>query len=104
MPVVVAVIRPKSGSTRRVLDAFAEVSPMVHQEHGCELYAAHTDGQLVVMVERWSTQQDLDAHAAGEALKRLHELFDGVVDAPSDVWRLRAVPLGDPRKGAIDGA
>lgn len=99
--VVVATIHAKQGLTDRVLDAFAEVSPRVHEEPGCELYAAHTDGRVVVMVEQWSSQADLDAHAAGDPLKRLHDLFDGLLDGPSDVWPLRAVTLGDPLKGKI---
>ena len=44
MPTVVAVFSPKPGRTQEVLDAFAVTSPLVHLEPGCELYAAHTDG------------------------------------------------------------
>ena len=99
--VVVAVIRPRAGLTQRVIDAFEEVSPLVHAEPGCELYAAHANEDVVVMVEQWSSKTDLDAHAAGSALKRLHQLIDGVLDTPSDVYALAAVPLGDPSKGIL---
>jgi quinol monooxygenase YgiN len=98
---VVAVIHPRAGLTQRVIDAFHEISPLVHEERGCELYAAHANDEVVVMVEQWASQADLDAHAAGAPLKRLHELFEGVLDAPADVYALAAVPLGDLSKGKI---
>lgn len=101
MPVVVAIQTPKPGRLQQVLDAFAVVSPLVHQERGCELYAAHTDGVVCVMVERWSTQEDLDAHAAGEPLKQLIELFGDALAKPYDVWVLDAVPLGEEVKGTV---
>jgi quinol monooxygenase YgiN len=101
--VVVALLTPKPGKVDAVLEAFREVSPLVHEEQGCEFYAAHTDGTVVMMVERWTTRADLDAHAAGEPLKRLNELNADALEKPYDVWFLDAVPLGDELKGVIPG-
>lgn len=101
MPVVVAIQTPKAGRLQQVLDAFAVVSPLVHQEKGCELYAAHTDGRVCVMVERWTTQEDLDAHAAGEPLKQLIGLFGDALEKPYDVWVLDNVPMGEQPKATI---
>lgn len=104
--VVVAVLTAKPGKGPQVIESFREVSPLVHQEQGCELYAAHLeqDGDTVVMVERWTTRADLDAHAAGEPLARLNELNADLLERPYDVWFLEAVALGDPMKGLISGA
>jgi len=101
MPVVVAIQTPKPGRLQDVLDAFAVVSPLVHEEQGCELYAAHTDGDVCVMVERWTTQADLDAHAAGEPLKELQRLWGDALVKPYDVWVLKNQPLGNAAKGTI---
>ncbi len=100
---VVAVFHPLPGHGPDVVQAFSEVSPLVHQEAGCELYAAHLeqDGDVVVMVERWSSRADLDAHAAGEPLRRLVALTADLLERPYDVWFLDPVPLGDPVKGVI---
>ena len=98
---VVALIHPLPGKANDVLASFAEVTPLVHQEPGCELYAAHTDGDVVIMVERWTTRADLDAHAAGAPLVRLGELNAGLLGQAAEVWRLDEVPLGDPSKGMI---
>lgn len=101
MPVVVAIQTPKPGRLQDVLDAFAIVSPKVHQERGCELYAAHTDGTVCIMVERWTTQADLEAHATGEPLAELVALWGDALERPYDVWALDPVPLGDAAKGTI---
>lgn len=101
MPVVVAVHVSKPGRVQDVLDAFAAVSPLVHEEQGCDLYAAHTDGNTVILVERWSTQASLDAHSRGDAIVELHRLVDDALAAPADVYVLDEVPLGNPTKGKI---
>ncbi|HEY8911693.1 antibiotic biosynthesis monooxygenase family protein [Lacisediminihabitans sp.] len=99
--IVVATLTPAPGRTQDVLDAFGAVSPLVHEEPGCELYAAHTDGNLVIMVERWRSREDLDAHAAGAALVELNRLNEGALAAETVVHVLRNVPMGDPVKGTI---
>jgi quinol monooxygenase YgiN len=101
MPVVVAIQTPKPGRLDDVLAAFAAVSPRVHEESGCELYAAHTDGTVCVMVERWTTQEDLDAHAQGQPLRDLVELWGDALDKPYDVWVLDNVALGQANNGTI---
>jgi quinol monooxygenase YgiN len=100
---VVAIFTPKPGMGPRVIESFRQVSPLVHDEQGCELYAAHLEqgGDTVVMVERWTTREDLDSHAIGAPLARLNELTAGLLDRPYDVWFLDNVPLGDPAKGSI---
>lgn len=104
--VVVAVLSAKPGRGAAVIESFREVSPLVHDEEGCELYAAHLEqnGDTVVMVERWSSRAALDAHAAGRPLARLNELNADLLERPYDVWFLDAVALGDPAKGLLSVA
>jgi quinol monooxygenase YgiN len=99
--VVVAVIHPQEGRTQDVLDAFSRISPEVHTEAGCELYAAHTDGTRVVMVERWSSLENLQAHSGGAALSKLNGIVEPIVSRPNDVYVLENVPFGDPIKATI---
>jgi len=100
---VVALIHVVPGKVRDQLEAFREVSPLVHREQGCELYAAHVaeDGETVVMIERWSSRADLEAHLAGAAIARLSELSSGLRSAPTDMYLLDPVPLGDDGKGSL---
>jgi len=103
---VVAKFNPKPGMAPRIVDAFRVIAPLVHEEPGCELYAAHLeqDGDVVVMVERWASRKALDAHAEGEPLRRLNELTSDLVERPYEVWFLDPVPLGIPSKGLIPRA
>ena len=100
---VVAALTAKPGRRDEIVDAFREVSPLVHAEPGCEVYAAHTEqgGDAVVMIERWTSRAELDAHAAGAPLARLNELLADVLVKPYDVWFLDPVPLGAPVKGSL---
>lgn len=100
---VVALIHVKPGMVPAQLEAFREVSPLVHAEQGCQLYAAHVaeDGGTIVMVERWASRADLEAHLAGPAIARLGELSAGLRSALTDMYLLDPVPLGDERKGVL---
>lgn len=99
--VVVAVITPLDGHIPDIVEAFAAVSPLVHAEGGCELYALHHDADQVVMIERWATAADLAAHAAGEPIAELNSRLAGHINGAADVSVLENVPLGDTMKGTI---
>lgn len=103
---VVAILTAHPGLGRKVIDSFRVVSPLVHAEPGCELYAANLqqNGDTVVMVERWSTIEALEAHAEGPALAKLNQLNADLLVRPYDVWIMDEVPLGDPARGVIPRA
>ncbi|MEY4499902.1 MAG: hypothetical protein RL319_890 [Actinomycetota bacterium] len=100
---VVAVLQAKPGCGSAVIDSFREVSPLVHQEPGCELYAAHLEqnGDTVVMIERWSSLDDLNRHANGKPLERLNQLNEDLLVKPYDVWFLDPIALGEHQKGLV---
>lgn len=100
---LVATIHPKPGQGPAIIEAFREVTPLVHQEQGCELYAIQLtqDQQKVVVIERWTTHADLQAHNEGAAIARLNELSSHLRAAPTDILLLDPVPLGDPAKGVL---
>jgi len=99
--VVVAIQTPKPGRLQDVLDAFEVITPLVHKEQGCELYAVHTDGEAVYIIERWSSQEDLDLHAAGEPLVKLDELRGDALAVPVAVHVMSNLPYGEPLLGTI---
>jgi quinol monooxygenase YgiN len=101
MPVVVATLTPLDGHVQDVLDAFGVASPLVHAEKGCELYAVHTDGTRVVVVERWTEIADLQAHSEGAAIGELNRLNAGHLSGLAEVLVVENVPIGDPLKGTI---
>jgi quinol monooxygenase YgiN len=52
-------------------------------------------------VEKWASQQALDAHAKGPNLAALGPKLAGKVTGAPQVIVLQPVPAGDPAKGAV---
>ncbi len=99
--VVLATITPKPGELQTLLDAMAVTAPLVHAEPGCELYAVHTDGTEVFMVERWASPEALRVHSKGENLQNFSASVGSSLAGPPVVTVTENVPLGDPGKGTI---
>jgi quinol monooxygenase YgiN len=76
----------------------------VHQEPGCELFALHTDGETVFVVEKWATPADLRGDAYGAAYAQIRAGINDLVDHAADVWVLDPLPFGDAAKGTIVSA
>ena len=102
--IVVARVYPKSRRLQEVINVYAGIVPLVHQEPGCELFALHTDGETVFVVEKWATPADLHAHAAGSAYAQIRAGISELVDHPADVWVLDTLPFGGAAKGTIGPA
>ena len=98
---IVATISPKPGRADAVREALTAAVPAVHEEAGCELYALHEDGYGFVVIERWSSQDDLKAHGAGQTFNQLAEGIKDDLTEPIGVRLLQAVPAGDGAKGAL---
>jgi len=100
--VVTAVFRPLPGRRADARAAIEGALPGVHEEDGCLLYALHdaADGTLVLL-EKWESQEQLDAHAVGEPVKRLRAAIEGLVDGPAAVVTMTPLPAGDPVKGRL---
>jgi quinol monooxygenase YgiN len=100
--VVTAYFRPLPESRDAVLDALREAIPLVHDEPGCELYAIHDapDGSIV-MLEKWSSVAELDAHGDGAPVAALVAALEGHLAEPVEVTRLAPLPVGDARRGAL---
>jgi len=102
--IVVARVYPKPGRLHEVIDVYAGIVPLVYQEPGCELFALHTDGETVFVVEKWVTPADLQGHADGAAYAQIRAGISELVDHTPDVWVLDTLPLGGAVKGTIGAA
>lgn len=100
--VVTAVFTPASGAREALTAALREGIPAVHAEAGCLLYAIHdADDGTIVMLEKWTSREDLDAHASGEAVKRLNELIEGLIAQPVVVTTMLPIAAGTDEQGLI---
>ncbi len=81
---VVAVIAAKPGSEAIVEGALRALVGPSRSDHGCisyDLFASESTPGTFVTVERWQSQEDLDAHMASshlaEAITVAGDHFDG---------------------------
>jgi quinol monooxygenase YgiN len=102
--IVVARVYPKPGRLQEVIDVYAGIVPLVYQEPGCELFALHTDGETVFVVERWARPADLQGHAAGAAYAQIRAGINDLVDHAPDVWILDPLSFGEAAKSAVSAA
>ena len=103
LPVIVtAHFFPRPDARDQVIAALQPAIAGVHEEDGCELYAIHDapDG-TIVMLEKWSSVELLDAHGQGEPVRKLGLALDGLLERPVEVTRLVPRPVGDAVKGAL---
>jgi quinol monooxygenase YgiN len=99
---VLAVFHPAPGHREAVLAALETAIPLVHDEPGCELYAiTEADDGRLVMIEKWSSAEQLDAHTDGEPVAELVAALDGHLAQPVEVTRLTPLPIGDAVKGEL---
>lgn len=100
--IVTAYFHPRPDTRDQVIAALEPAIAGVHAEDGCELYAIHDapDG-TIVMLEKWTSAELLDAHGQGEPVRRLNVALDGLLARPVEVTRLVPRPVGDATKGAL---
>ena len=98
--IVAARVYPKPGRLQDVIDVYAGFVPLVHKEPGCELFALHTDGETVFLVEKWATPADLQGHADG-LYPQIRAGVSDLVDRAPDVWIGDGLPFGEAAKGTI---
>jgi quinol monooxygenase YgiN len=99
--VVTAVFTPAPGRREDLRAAIEGALPDVHAEDGCLLYAHDAADGTLVLIEKWESQELLDAHSTGEPVKRLRAAIDGLVEGPAAVVTMTPLPAGDPVKGCI---
>ena len=100
--VVTAYFHPAPGQHDQVVAALRPAIAAVHEESGCELYAIHDapDG-TIVMIEKWSSVDELDDHGSGAAVQALNASLEGLLAAPTDVTRLVPLPAGTEMQGQL---
>src|SRR5258708_37231038 len=93
--IVVARVLPKPDRLQEVIDVYAGIVPLVYREPGCELFALHTDGETIFVVEKWATPADLQGHAAGPAYAQIRAGISDLVDDVPDVRVLAPLLFGE---------
>ena len=99
---VTAVFLPVPGLRDELLQELRRFIADVHQEPGCDLFALHDAAdETFVLIEKWTTEQNLDDHAAAAPVARFNAAIAALVEAPPVVTRMTAVPAGTERQGVL---
>jgi quinol monooxygenase YgiN len=102
--VAIATLTPLPGRTDELIAAMTGLLEQVHaHEDGCLLYALHRhpDGERVVMLEKYTGPDAVQAHRASEHFRAAGPALGALLAAPPEVLALDPVPLGDPHKGRV---
>jgi quinol monooxygenase YgiN len=100
--VLTAVLHPVPGRTAELVDALRATIPAVHEEDGCELYAIHdAEDGTVTMIEKWSSREALDAHAAGPAVQARQSAVADLIARPATVTAMTPLPVGTQQQGQL---
>jgi quinol monooxygenase YgiN len=100
--VVTAIFHPRQGASEALIAAMRYTIPLVHEEEGCEFYAINEEPDgTIVMIEKWTNAELLDAHGAGAIVADFTVAIADLIASPVRVTRLRAIPIGDSTKGAL---
>lgn len=100
--VVIAWFTPREEHYESVRHALLAITPEVHAEEGCELYALHEEvsGRLV-FIEKWTTRELWQEHIGKPTVARLTASLEGKLEKPVEVWEMYGHSVGDPRLGAL---
>jgi quinol monooxygenase YgiN len=91
---LVAIIRVKAGSERKVRDALLEIVEPSRHEPGClsyEVCAARDDPATIVTIERWEAQADVDAHMQTDHIQRVGATLSEHLDGAPTLYTLEVL-------------
>lgn len=102
-------VRAADGRADAVVAAFEACTARTHEEEGCLLYALHRDAadpHHFVLVERWRSQDDLDAHFAQPHTLALLDFAGqpGNLAQPPQLTFTTPLELGAPDKGSLQAS
>ena len=99
-------VRAAQGKVDEVVAAFTTCIERTHEEEGCLTYALHRDNadpDHLVLIERWRSQEDLDAHMTKPYVADLFAVAGtpGMLASAPELAFLSPLPAGQGAKGAL---
>jgi quinol monooxygenase YgiN len=102
--VAVARFKVRDGAQAEAEAVFERLVSASHDDQGCVTYAMHRvkdDPTGYVLIERWESQADVDAHLGQPHMAEIGGELGGVLAGPVDLVFLEPLPFGDPAKGVL---
>lgn len=93
LPLVV-LIETKEGCANQQIQAFKELQPLVLAEEGCLQYELTQDvnnENQFVLIEKWATQADLDAHSIAPHMIESGKSSSSFRDKAVTIFKLKSI-------------
>jgi quinol monooxygenase YgiN len=99
---VIAIFTPKPEHLDEIKTMLLRITPLVHEEVGCEFYTLNQDveGRLIY-VEAWSTRQHWLDHMEEPTVKEILAGVEGKLVKDVEVYELYNLPTGLTGKGVL---
>lgn len=101
---MLASLAVERGREDEAVALFERVTEATHREPGCVKYAwarALDDPTQFVVIERWRSPEDLDAHGASAHMAEFRRALAAVSSAPTVVTRYEPLVLGTDSQGSL---
>lgn len=99
---VVAVFTPKPEYYAEIKDLLFRITPLVHDEPGCEFYTMNedVDGRLI-QIEAWTTKQHWLDHIEQQTVLDILAGVEDKLTKDIEVYEMYNLPTGTSGKGVL---
>ncbi|MBS1862083.1 MAG: antibiotic biosynthesis monooxygenase [Actinobacteria bacterium] len=102
---IIAEIEMAQGREAEALEVLSELCEQTHaKDPGCLLYALHRvtgDDQRLILVEKWRSREDLDAHLATDHVQAKREREDELFAGQAKASFLESTGFGLPAMASL---
>ena len=102
--VVLALFTAKEGKVDEVEERFSPIIEQTHEEPGCIAYALHrdkNDPNTMALVERWETQDDLNAHFGMPYMAEVGPIAEALLAEQPKIVFSTPTPVGTGPKSSL---
>jgi hypothetical protein len=99
---VVAIFTPKPEHYQEIKELIFRITPLVHEEPGCEFYTMNedVDGRLI-QIEAWTTKAHWLDHIEQQTVIDILAGVEGKLTKDIEVYEMYNLPAGTTGKGSI---
>jgi quinol monooxygenase YgiN len=99
---VIAIFTPKPEFASEVKALIQRITPLVHEEAGCEFYTMNEDVDgRIIHIEAWSTREHWQEHSKQQNVADIWAGIQGKLQKDVEIIELYNVPTGTSGKGTL---
>ncbi len=99
---VIAIFTPKPEFASEVKALIQRITPLVHEEAGCEFYTMNEDVDgRIIHIEAWSSREHWQEHSKQQNVAAIWAGIQGKLQKDVEIIELYNVPTGASGKGTL---